>query len=124
MKVSEFLRSARALIDKPEKWIQGTRRRYDTTSGIQQFCSVGALNAICEGDLRGTRSRARFFLDSLSGDIIAYNDNCTHAEVIAVWDKAIAMAEQNEGGEKVPVTDLFLPTEVAEKIEERELALV
>lgn len=96
------LKAAKALIDTPEKWTQGAYAR--SSIGVELtyhnkeascFCSWGAL-ANVKGSTGSTYEALRF-LDSFTtqDNIVQFNDleSTTHAEVMAVWDKAIAKAE-------------------------------
>lgn len=93
-KTVEALKAAKAKIDTPEKWTTGAFAR-DASGEITScfnteaacYCSAGVLLA------GGAPQEARAALDDVCGCIIAYNDSHTHAEVMAVWDAAIAIAE-------------------------------
>jgi hypothetical protein len=84
----EVLQAARALIDTPDKWTQGT---YDDGEGRR--CIVAALDAArnripercAQGTLRAT----------VGGEPLSqWNDapGRTHAEVMAAFDRAIEAA--------------------------------
>lgn len=100
---------AKALIDSPEKWIQNDLAR--TADGLKCcatqkeaacFCSMGAwVNYLGEQATDGAREGAIAHAlyaaaQRVSGDaddnIVRYNDSHSHAEVMAVWDDAIAAA--------------------------------
>jgi hypothetical protein len=105
------LRAAKALIDTPAKWTQSVLARDSMARqvGIEDrnatcFCSMGALLRHCRdkelpGEARKTISEALDNVAELtagddSTNIVIYNDEHTHAEVMAVWDKAIELAEK------------------------------
>ena len=94
MTTSELLRAARALIDKPQKWC----KRYDFLHG--RHCARGALLEVTDG-----LDRSGFLLHrtvsllerATPGDrLMNYNDRHTHAEVMALFDRAIALAEKGD----------------------------
>lgn len=103
------LTAARALIDTPAKWTQevlardanGYKTSY-TAADATCFCSMGAfVRIIADQPKAYERDKEAFSaLDAAAqratGDsdmnIITYNDTHTYAEVIAVWDNAIAAA--------------------------------
>ena len=123
MTASEVLRKARALIEKPENWTQGAYARGidDAGKSIKDACSlctVGAVYAITNDLWVGGEKifqRVLYWLGSaLAGlgepphdsaeknsqkdgehglQVIAFNDTHTHAEVLALFDRAIAAAE-------------------------------
>jgi hypothetical protein len=104
MTPSEILRKAKALIDTPEKWTKGSNARsmggfkvsaYDESAC--KFCSIGALSKANNGDKR--YSDIYYYLDAaMVTRVSAFNDTHTHAEVMAKWDEAIALAEADERG--------------------------
>lgn len=98
MKISEHLKAAKALIDTPDKWTQGAYARnhqgYETrinSSDACQHCSYGALAA-------KEAPHACFMLlyKEMENNIIRFNDHHTHQEVMAMWDRAIELAEDDE----------------------------
>lgn len=97
------LKAARAKIAKPEHWTQGTGARdRDGLSVSPQranafsFCSYGAVEAVLPAMLNGRR-RAINHLKRLVpfGQLATFNDDHTHAEVLNLFDKAIARLEAN-----------------------------
>lgn len=97
----KYLIAAKALIDTPEKWTQEEMARdaygkitdYEGESATC-FCSLGAACKVTAGSgfTYGYLVRAL----SAAGDgtyIVDFNDSHTHAEVMAVWDKAIDKAK-------------------------------
>lgn len=107
-KLVATLVAARALIETPAQWLQGTYAQ--TAAGLYVssfsqnavcFCSVGAAKAasgIDDGftylDVTAALRKALRTIGWTDG-VIAYNDDDsrTHAEVLAVWDKAIEIAK-------------------------------
>jgi hypothetical protein len=88
--------AAKALINTPEKWCQ--RRMFDVSSTWQQqACSRGALIRIIGINIIAPLANSRLSmsinaLTKVMGNVGEYNDSHTHAEVMAMWDKAIAEA--------------------------------
>lgn len=110
----QILEQAKALIDTPEKWTKKAyaREKQDESSVLSYFdpkascfCSLGALyraglSASCAGDV----PRARRVLDratgvdhfGFSGSIVRTNDHpdTTHTDIMAVFDRAIALCKE------------------------------
>jgi len=96
--VTELLKRAWALIDKPQKWCRGKPFSDDG----RRFCSMGALHEA--GDLAdaslGARIRSLQLLSwatntpglSWANHVICFNDNHSHAEVAAAWQRAIELS--------------------------------
>ena len=108
METIEILRSARALIDAPEKWTKGTeardahgfRVRFESPDAVC-FCAVGALLGALhragnddDGECVALR-RLRKALPIGFADVVSLNDHpdTTHADIMAVFDRAIAAEE-------------------------------
>jgi hypothetical protein len=103
--VADDLKAAKTLIDTPEKWTKDVNAR--DADGMQVlvrseeavcFCSHGAIQRVTLTDEADTSHRQMAATNLLTevtpGRFLAdYNDNHTHEEVMAVWDKAIAKAE-------------------------------
>jgi hypothetical protein len=112
MKTSEILRAAKALIEDPAHWVQGTygRQTRESTEHLLGddprttcWCSVGAIQKVM-GMYHEYTTEA--LLDKVSKNlhgvgIINFNDRATttHAQVMEVWDAAIAKAEAEEASE-------------------------
>lgn len=117
MNTLELLKAGKVLIDTPEKW---TKEAYGKDKDGQEifrdqehfrnavsFCSVGALLRAM-GSYPGEElseegyavfEEAQMVLCHATGNpdclnIAQYNDNSTHEEVLAVWDRAIAEMEK------------------------------
>lgn len=110
MKESERLIAAKALIDSPEKWAQGSSAK-DAQGFIValhspdavSFCSLGAVGKLCSGsgylDDETYEASRKYLRDACGTRLVtSYNDapNRTHAEVMQMFDKAIQLA-QSEG---------------------------
>lgn len=109
MTASEVLRKARALIEKPENWTQGALSRSpDGEVCLPEereavcFCSLGAIERVCvTGEQPLAHTPAVGYLkaallargESLQAPIANFNDTHTHAEVLSLFDRAIAAAE-------------------------------
>lgn len=114
MKTSEVLRRAKAVIADPEKWTQGAFARGSADAGKSfkdacSLCAVGAVYAITDDLGVGGKKifqRVLCCLGSalaMSGEpphdfaeVIKFNDTHTHAEVMALFDRAIEAAEKEE----------------------------
>lgn len=102
MTASEVLRKARALIDKPESWTQGAYARTadgkDLPPKDEQACAwciLGAVHQVADGggvsvDAIETLVKA---LPTATAHLPNFNDTHTHAEVLSLFDRAIAAAE-------------------------------
>jgi len=88
------LRKARALIDTPEKWCRGLHMCREA------MCIEGALNMAERGHPEAVefyaKSRAWSLLQGDGGGTLWHWNDApwrTHADVMAAFDKAIALAE-------------------------------
>jgi hypothetical protein len=99
--MKQILIDARKLIEKPENWTQGTFARdaqgkaeYSCSPYATCWCAVGALHKVCE-DGEDLAEKAWSFLNMHAG---AYanapylNDTGKHADVLAMFDRAIGVA--------------------------------
>jgi len=99
MTPSEVLRKARALIEKPENWTQGASAR--DAQGRQMWnareanaCARDAIGAIdTAATTHAEQVAARQALWRECVQITVFNDTHTHAEVLSLFDRAIAAAE-------------------------------
>jgi hypothetical protein len=97
----ETLKAARQLITDPAKWTQGVAARNRLGSSIDPlaenafcFCSLGAIrNVVASDDHAFERASDALRSHSPTGVAAAFNDTHTHAEVLALFDKAIAELE-------------------------------
>lgn len=93
---ADVLRRAKALIADPEDWCQGYREGWD--GDRWRRCAVGALGA-AKADLGLLCFNApnRALCDAMPKTYYAvaeFNDASTHADVMALYDRAIAAAEE------------------------------
>lgn len=110
-KISEVLKEAKQLISKPENWTTGVYARdaegikVDTGNARATcFCSLGAVFFVAKQSKLSFPQRADIIqhikeANGLTSPVHEYNDTHTHAEVMALWDKAIAAAEAQEAEE-------------------------
>lgn len=105
MTTSEVLRTARAKIEKPENWTQGAWARdadqhdmMPQMAGACSFCAMGAVQFITgESEAFYVSMQAlKRSLETAHVSVLAFNDTHTHAEVLALFDRAIE-AEEKEG---------------------------
>lgn len=107
MNALEMLKAGRALIAQPSGWTKGVLARDcrgivvgSTSADATCFCSLGALTRI---ELRTFKVPNHVYgqaVGALSAQMPAgvpclaeFNDTHTHAEVLALWDRAIAKLE-------------------------------
>lgn len=108
MTPAEILRKARALIDAPEKWTRGALARdadripqWPADESATCFCSLGAIVKASgreAGQEHAPDTASRRAMERAIGqNIETWNDDpaTTHADVLAAFDRAIALAEQN-----------------------------
>lgn len=88
---AEKLRRARKLIEDPAHWIKGASE--DVIDGRQRYCAVGAL-ATQESWL-GEAYEALSTEVPSGWPVYLFNDDeaTTHADVLALYDRAIAASE-------------------------------
>lgn len=104
MQPVEILRAARRLIEDPEHWARGAfaRNQFGVSTGITSptacsWCSIGALHKVSD-NAEEAKVHLKLAISqlhpSLGGEIADFNDlhSITHAEVLAVFDKAIQNA--------------------------------
>ena len=97
----ETLRAARQLISDPAKWTQGVAARNRLGSSVDPlaedavcFCSIGAIrNVVAEDNHAFERASDALRSHSPIGVIAGFNDTHTHAEVLGLFDAAIAELE-------------------------------
>jgi hypothetical protein len=104
-KPSEILRRAKARIEKPENWCQGSYAQPALgESRLHRFCAKGALyreTCWAEGHDYGPSHQALNLLDQASWKTfrrspIGVNDAFGHEAVLQIYDVAIKQAEANE----------------------------
>jgi hypothetical protein len=92
--VSDTLRAARKLIEKPENWCQ--TNYCETVGGVQRCCVFGAVSmAAPNTDVSVTAIRALRTQMGRPGTLEGFNDHpdTTHAMVLDLLTRAIAMEE-------------------------------
>lgn len=97
----ELLVKARSLIEKPENWIQhqscaDAEGRTCPWEEATKLCTFGAMYKVVGGTFT-TTFKPWHVLHNVAVELgyrdpISYNDHHSHAEVIAMWDTAIARA--------------------------------
>lgn len=107
--VLEALKEGRETISNPARWTQAAYARPAGKAGIVSsdsrdavcWCSVGALFKVRWKYGHQATNAAEDILDRIAIErdggvlgMIGYNDRHTHAEVLAVWDEAIAQVSQ------------------------------
>ena len=110
MTTLEILRAARELISDPARWTQGAFARsfsgenlaYGNDPRATCWCAYGVLEKI-SGEKQfysapgHTELNNSCFTESEKlFSVPAINDNGTHKDVLALYDRAIALAEQEE----------------------------
>lgn len=113
MKTSEYLKAARAVIDRPEKWTKKTMARDShrrpvppSSAEAVRFCSVGALektmlrretSSTVDGEARILLTLAVCVLTNTQS-VVWFNDNrrTKHEDVMEVFDAAIQFAQAGE----------------------------
>ena len=112
MDTLQILKDARALISDEKNWLQGYYSANDEGVYVRPFepsatcfCIVGAMHKVMGlplsesipetvGILFAADEKLRDNFDgSFEGVIVDFNDENSHAEVIALFDRAIARAE-------------------------------
>jgi hypothetical protein len=97
-KTKELLVAAKALISNEENWCQGgySKKKED---GTISYCAVGAIMMAITSDTEermeervGAQEELRRHTND-SRSIAMFNDSHTHAEVMELFDKAIASVE-------------------------------
>ncbi|MCA1841756.1 MAG: hypothetical protein LC792_00940 [Actinobacteria bacterium] len=106
LSTAEALRQARALIADPARWCQDEMARdangryADPTSPTaRQWCATGAVIHICVATVPALTA-SRYLRAALGGNRHpeALNDYDGHAAVLEMYDRAIELAEAEEGG--------------------------
>lgn len=109
----DILKSARALIDTPEKWTKGALARdargeqvCSRSAEAVCFCSEGAISAVTAfGEFEWLTSEGDAF-KALSGavpeglTVYHFNDRAstTHTDIMALFDRAIESLSDATGG--------------------------
>src|SRR5690242_8238094 len=90
------LREAKKLIEKKENWCQV--KLVNILPDGKQFCSLGAVWAAHQNNDQNQKKCGFYLQRALESrkkpiNIAAFNDTHTHAEVMQLWDEAIALEE-------------------------------
>lgn len=101
------LRRAKALIDTPDKWTQGTGARTASGQSVERrnggvcFCALVAIQHVAYDHLNTSAVESEYAfaraIDRTPSGIAIWNDapERTHPEVMAAFDRAIAACEQD-----------------------------
>jgi hypothetical protein len=93
MTLVDDLKAAKALIDSPEKWRQGIRPDVPLCAGeaMSEAITIHASDEMIVRKQAMVEALGFFDLDHL----VAFNDkpDTTHADIMALFDRAIAAAE-------------------------------
>jgi hypothetical protein len=102
MDMLKIIKDARNMIAKPENWTQGVCARdidgneigIDSPKAVC-WCSLGALNEVySDVTYDGWWALINFLNQEVGfGHVATFNDSHTHEEVLAMFDKAIAILE-------------------------------
>jgi len=110
------LRGARALIAHPDNWIKGAEARDSESNDVEAesesatcFCTVGALHRAMV--VAGKGDNVELYMEAQgqlirhrleSGGLVFFNDDptTTHADVLDMFDRAIAELEKNSTSPK------------------------
>lgn len=106
MTLKENLIRAKALITDPKNWIQGAFARdangclvsSDDPSAVC-YCSIGAIKAL-RLPCNEQENTIDYLYKSIGKLIPDFNDENTHADVMAAWDKAIEKAGEIENDDE------------------------
>lgn len=108
MKPSQQLKGALNLISDPEHWCRETFMQV-SVNGHFSYCTIGALNvavgkgAVSIGSLERDAADA-YLIAALPPSwrrrdidgVFSYNDSHTHKSIVALYKRAIALAEAND----------------------------
>jgi len=96
----DVLVEARSLIECPRWWTRDDLARdcngvRVNPSGPRAYCwcALGAIVRAAGPGLSQRRAAALLFRRVIDGDIVTFNDASNHAEVLAKFDEAIALAK-------------------------------
>lgn len=111
MKAWQLLTKAKELIQDPKNWIKGTlaanAKGVHVAVGSRSaccFCALGALTRAAQRQSGLTKFRAGNVLSTAAcelgagASVTSFNDRkrTTHADIMKLYDKAIALAMENE----------------------------
>lgn len=91
MTTRQVLEAAKARIDKPQKW--SGKNAYSKDG--KRVCAVVAIAISADSPIKGAvaRNRVRKLIPDTDCTLAEFNDSHTHAEVMALFDRAIARAK-------------------------------
>lgn len=97
----DILLAARKLIENEDDWFGGSRNPVTQT----EHCAMLALNAVepnWDRYAEAITALAAVCAPSKRGgfteEVVAFNNSHTHAEVLAAFDRAIALSDHQSGG--------------------------
>ena len=104
MKHAEFLKQVRERIEKAEAWTQhaaarnaeGMKCTTDSPEAVC-WCTIGSFWAssyVVKTSEEFLAAVFNYLQDQMGNDVAKFNDNHTHAEVLAAIDRAIIVAEE------------------------------
>lgn len=100
MTAAELLRAAKAKIEDPEHWCQGSyacdengNGTYSRDSRAHSWCAVGALFSMAQ-NFSVTSNLRMAALEQGYRSISYLNDESTHENVMKMYDRAIEFAEK------------------------------
>lgn len=102
--IASTLNEARNLIADPAHWTQHTGARTEegyeigpTCAEARRFCLVGAVSHVTGGKAYLFDPALKALRDALPvecGTLVQFNDTQPHSEILALFDKAIALTKQ------------------------------
>lgn len=126
-KSSELLRAAKAVISNPRHFTTGVLARDTDGHSVMPdnekavcFCSVGALSKVTPPTREAGELNDQAFIYLIKVvkplnyiGVADYSDSHTHAEVMAMWDAAIALAVADETADhQADVTATMLQADI------------
>lgn len=107
MNAFRVLQFAKDKISRESDWTTGAQARNAQGTTVEptdlmacKFCSVGAINSLGLSYTEAMEALDCLYRTIPDGAWISEaNDNSTHAEVMEWWDRAIALAKQQESAE-------------------------
>ena len=97
----EILIAARAKIDTPQKWCTGTLAKdllgKSCTPGSEsavQYCAIGAIHSLGEISYLFREYAYDVLRSACSIPVSHFNDRSEHADIMALYDKAISIAKR------------------------------
>jgi len=101
--VADVLRAARAKIAEPEHWAKGAdalnaagKWADPLSADAVSWCAIGALGVSGRYWMQACDLMESLLPDSCDRDVARFNDDptTTHADILALFDRAIAAAEK------------------------------